>query len=172
MLDLTTPDLPPALAAPFSLMEHAFRRLTRLVQGMSQAEVEYLGPEGNRNSTAMLVAHVAIMDLGYLHRMQGGEVPPDLYAKFGPYATEEDHLPPVTGQTADGLLDRCNQVLDIVRAYLQTLPGEGAGRPVTIPWWPQPATVRYILWHLAGHSMYHQGQIVRLQDWYKQGIGR
>lgn len=172
MLDLTSPNLPPALGEPFSLMEDAYRRLTRIVQGMSQEELEYTGPAGNVNSTAMLIAHLSYADLMYLHLIKGEPVPPELEAEFGPFETEEGLLPPVSGKTAAELLSRGQRMLEMVREYLQTLPAEAAMREVHVPWWPQPATLRYILWHVAGHSRFHQGQIARLQGFYRQEAAR
>lgn len=168
VFDIYSPNLPPSLAVPFGLMENAYRRLTRLVEGMSQAELEYTGPAGNRNSTAMLLQHMALVDLEYLHRVMGQELPPALAAEFGPYETEEGYLPVVTGKAAVELLAQYQRVLELVRTHLSTLAEADAERPVTIPWWPQPATIRYILWHMASHSMFHQGQITRLRAHYAQ----
>lgn len=167
MFDIASPGLDPALAVPFGLMENAFRRLTHLVKGTSVDELEYTGPPGNHNSIATLIAHIARTDLEYLHCIMGVPVAPELEAEFGPDRTEDDHLPPVAGQTAAELLGRCRRVLEMTRAYLQTQTEADAIRPVTVPWWPEPATLRYVLWHMAGHSMFHQGQIRRLREWYK-----
>lgn len=168
MRDLTTPDLSPALATPFSLIEHAFRRLTNLVKEMSHAELEYRGPDGTINSTATLLAHLAHTDLEYFHQIMGMPIPPELEAEYGPGRAPDDTLPVVTGQTATELLARYRDVLDLVRSYLMTQTDSDALRSVTIPWWPEPATVRYVLWHIAGHSMFHQGQITRLRLWYEE----
>ncbi|MGE5673582.1 MAG: DinB family protein [Mycobacterium leprae] len=161
MWDIASPDLPAALAVPFGLVENAFRRLSRHVQGMSQSELEFTG-EGV-NSTAMLLAHLAFVDMEYLHCIKGVSVPADLEAEYGPVETESGTLPVVTGLSAAQLLERYRRVIDMIRAYLQSQTDADAVRPVQIPWWPEPATVRYVLWHMAAHSMHHQGQIVRLK---------
>lgn len=167
MLDLHSPDLPPALSVPFSLLEHAFRRLSNLVRSMDQAELEYPGPAGGLNSTATLLAHLAVVDLEYLHCIKGVPIPPELEAEYGPMPTGTGPLPAVSGLTAVELLARCALVLDMVREDLKARSDADAERPVTVPWWPDTATVRYVLWHMAGHSMFHQGQIRRLREWYK-----
>lgn len=168
MFDILSPGLPPALAVHYGLIENGFQRLTRLVANMTPAELEYLGPAGNRNSTATLLAHLALTDLDYLHCLKGEPVPADLAARFGPYHTEEGLLPPVTGRTVDDLLAQYAEVIDLGRDYLRGLADSDAGRTVTVEWWSQPATLRYVLWHMAGHSMFHQGQIQRLRLGYKE----
>lgn len=168
MLDILSPDLAPALSAPMGQIENAFRRLSRLVQDMPQQALDYRGPSGNLNSTAMLITHLAQADLMYLHMIIGKLKSAELEALYGPFEDENGHIPLVTGRSATELLDHYRRVIEMVRDYLMTQSDEEASRPVTIAWWPQPATVRYVLWHISGHSMFHQGQISRLKAWYSQ----
>lgn len=78
---------------------------------MSQEELDYVGPEGNINSTATLLGHLATVDLAYLHCIKGAPVPDDLNATYGPYQAEDGTLPKVTGKSAAELLGRYRQVL-------------------------------------------------------------
>lgn len=172
MLDVASPGLPPGLAVPFGLVEHAFRRLRNLVQDMDQDELEYSGPAGAPNSTASLLRHLAFVDLGYLHCIKGEPIPEDLEAEYGPYHDETGRIPAVRGRSVEDLLQPYQRVIDMVRDYLRTQTDADAERPVRVPWWPEPATVRYVLWHMAGHSMFHQGQIRRLREWYRAGAPR
>jgi uncharacterized damage-inducible protein DinB len=87
---------------------------------------------------------------------------------FGAYEDDHGNLPTVTGVSVADLLARQKLVIDMTREYLQTCTEADAERPVTVPWWPEQATLRYVLWHMAGHSMFHQGQIARLKIHYKQ----
>jgi uncharacterized damage-inducible protein DinB len=169
MRDLQSPGLPPILGQAFSQLEDAFSKLSRRVQDMSQEELEYVGPAGSIsiNSTAMLLGHLAAVDLGYLYCIKGEAVPADLNADYGLDETEDGKLLPVTGKSVRELLDRYQQVLGMVRECLHTLSDEDATRQVSIEWWPEPATVRYVLWHMANHAMFHQGHIERLRAWYK-----
>lgn len=162
MFELKAEGLPPVLGASYAQLENAFKRLTRLVEGMSQEELEFTGPPGSRNSTATLLAHIALTDRVYLGCITG-QMPAEPDPIFGAYEDEQGNLPTVTGIAAKDLLSRQRLVLDMVREYLQTLTDADAGRPVAVPWWPERATLQYVLWHMAGHSMHHQGQIVRLK---------
>jgi uncharacterized damage-inducible protein DinB len=117
---------------------------------------------------AMLLAHLALTDLYYLHCIMGVPVPPDLEAEYGPAEAETGTLPVVTGQTAVDLLMKYQRVIDMARNYLLTQTDADAVRAVTVSWWPEPATGRYVLWHMAGHSMFHQGCIARLRAWHEE----
>ena len=59
-------------------------------------------------------------------------------------------------------------MLDMAREYVAGLKDEDSERPVNVPWWPEPATVRYVLWHMAHHSGWHLGQIARRRAAYRQ----
>lgn len=167
MMDIHSPNVPESLAMPFGMMEQAFRQLTNLVRDMAPDALEFKGPEGV-NSTAMLLRHLAYVDLGYLHEIMGKEVPQELEETYGPYETEQGRLPEITRHTATELLERYQRVLDLAREYFQTLSEQDATREVKVGWWGRTATVRFVLWHMASHSMIHQGQIARLQAAYKQ----
>lgn len=169
MWDLASEDVAPALSVPMGQMENAFLRLTRLIHEMEQEAIDYRGPGGDLNSTAMLISHMALVDLDYLHAITGAPKSAELEAAYGPYHDENGQIPLVNGRSAAELLDHYRRVIDMVREYLKSQSDDEAARPVTIAWWPQPATVRYVLWHMASHSMFHQGQISRLKAWFSQG---
>lgn len=168
MLDIQSSAVPLAFAETFAQLENAFRRVSHQVSGMTDHELHYRGPDGRINSTAALVAHMAYTDLEYLHRIKDEPISPHLESQFGPPPAEHGPLPTMTGYTAAQVLERYQRVLGMVRDYLQTQTDGDARRPVSVPWWPEPATVRYVLWHMAGHSMFHLGQIARLRAWYRE----
>jgi uncharacterized damage-inducible protein DinB len=153
-------------------LENAFRRLTNLVTGMDQAAVDYRGSGGDVNSAAMLIAHLAAVDLEYLYLIIGTKAPQELLDYVGPYEDEQGRIPPFAGRSASEMLAHYGRIIDLVREYVQTLTDADAVREVRVPWWPQPATVRYVLWHMAGHSMFHQGQIARLQAAHAEANGK
>jgi uncharacterized damage-inducible protein DinB len=168
MFDIAAAGLPLALAIPLGQIENAHLRLTRRVQEMSQAEVDFTGPTGNVNSTAMLLAHIALIDWVYLQIIKGEQVTDEPHPYLGAHEDEKGNLAPVSGVPATELLARHTWVIDEIRAYLQTCTEADATRAVKVPWWPEEATVRYVLWHMAGHCMNHIGQIDRLKGFFKQ----
>jgi hypothetical protein len=83
--------------------------------------------------------------------------------QYGAYLDENGHIPVVAGRSAAELLDNYRRVIDMLRDYLKTKDVDEATRTVLIPWWPQPATVRFVLWWMAAHSVHHQSHILRLK---------
>ncbi|HLO01618.1 MAG TPA: DinB family protein [Symbiobacteriaceae bacterium] len=169
MFDIAAAGLPLALAIPLGQIENAHLRLARRVQEMSQAEVDFTGPAGNVNSTGMLLAHIALTDWVYLQCIKGETVSEEPHPVLGPHEDAQGNLPAVSGVPVADLLARLAGVREEIRAYLQTCTEAEAQRAVKVPWWPEEATVRYVLWHMAGHCMNHIGQIDRLKGFYKQG---
>ncbi|HLN64829.1 MAG TPA: DinB family protein [Symbiobacteriaceae bacterium] len=163
MMDVISPDVPPALAQSMGQVETAFRRLTGLVQSLPPEALDYRGPDGAQNSAATLVTHLARTDLEYLYQIMGAAIPPDLLQAYGPYEDEAGRLPHISGQSVAQLLAHYSNVITMIRTYIQGLADADAARAVAVPWWPQPATVRYVLWHMALHSIHHQSQILRLK---------
>jgi uncharacterized damage-inducible protein DinB len=169
MIDIAASGLSPALAVPFGLIENAHNRLTRRVHvhEMSQAELDFIGP-GNRNSTGTLLAHIALTDYIYLLCIKGEPQPTEPHPILGSF-DDQEYLAPVSGIPAADLLARHAMVVGMIREYLQSCTDAEAERAVKVWWWPEEATVRYVLWHMAGHCMQHIGQIERLKSQYRQG---
>ncbi|HVB10708.1 MAG TPA: DinB family protein [Bacillota bacterium] len=169
-IDLATEGIAdPQVALLFAGIAEAYRRLKRQVSDMTQAELEYRGPSGDLNSTATLIAHLAYVDLTYLHSLKGEKVPPDLDRAYGPFQDETGHLPEVRGKSAAELLERYAVVQDMIRSYLAPLTAADLER--TQPSWnPQDQrTTRWLLVHMAWHSAYHQGHITWLKAWARKG---
>ncbi|MBY6276710.1 MAG: hypothetical protein CWE10_10955 [Symbiobacterium thermophilum] len=168
MRDVHSSGVPQALAVPFGLVEDAFRRLEKRLEGMSEEEFHFKAPD-NVNSTAMLLRHLVLVDMTYLHLIMGdSERVPEIRGKYGPFQDENGRIPEAQGATLSGLLGEYRELMDTARRYISGLSDEDAERAVVVPWWPEPATVRYMLWHMAGHSCHHQGQIARLRAAYRQ----
>ncbi len=167
MRDVFDPSMPPALAVPFAQLENAFSRLRELVQDMGAEELRYTGSDGGANSTATLLAHLAHADLGYLHLVKGEPVPPDLGARFAEGANTDTVLVPSSGRSVGQLLAAHAEVIGMCRDYLRTCDDAAAVREVAVPWWPEPGTVRWVLWVMTYHSARHQGQIARLREAWK-----
>lgn len=168
MLDINAAGLPPALAVPFGQIENAHLRLTKRVESMSEAELAFTGSDGNQNSTGTIIAHIALTDWVYLQCIKGERGTDDPHPYLGAHEDENGNLPPAIGVPVVDLLARLAWVRDQIREYLQSCTEAEAERAVKIPWWPEEATVRYVLWHMAGHTMHHIGQIARLKELYKQ----
>jgi len=146
----------------------AYRRVTGVVQGREQGAFDYLGPGGDVNSAAMLIAHLAVTDLEYLYRIIGTQAPGELQELVGPYQDAQGRLPVVSGRSPAEMLARYGKIIDLIRDYVKTLADEVAPRTRGGPRGPQPGTLRYGSWHMAPHSLFHQGQIARLKAAYAE----
>jgi uncharacterized damage-inducible protein DinB len=51
-----------------------YLRLKELVRDMTQEEIDYKGPNGDLNSTAQLLRHLAVVDLHWVYRLKGEPV--------------------------------------------------------------------------------------------------
>ncbi len=168
MRDICSCGVPQSLAVPFGMVENAFRRLERRLTGMTEDEFHFRGP-GNPNSTAMLLQHLVLVDTTYLHLMMGDtDRLQEIQAHYGPFQDENGRIPEAKGAKLQALLEEYRSVIEMARSYVAGLAEEDVERAVVVPWWPEPATVRYMLWHMASHSIHHQGQIARLRSVYRE----
>lgn len=167
--DSLAPGLPPHLGVLWGQIQDACRRLEELVSKMSQEELEYRGPVGKDNSTAALLAHLALSDLNYAKRFPGVEVPDSVAATFGPARDDAGMLPDVKGQPAAALLDRIRQAQAYQKQWVDR--ARDADLDTVVPIFRgNESSMRWLLWHVAGHSMLHQGHIRTLQrHWQERG---
>lgn len=172
MRDIENKDMPPAWAVPVGLVDNAFEALTRVTRNMDQEELDYRGPGGDANSTATLIAHLTYTDLDYLQRIKGEEISPALEAEFGPNKDPDGRLAVIPGRPLGELQARYRKVIGMIHEYAAAQTDEDALKPVAVPWWSEPATARFVLWHTAAHSMLHQGHITRLRGWYRDRGGQ
>lgn len=163
--DLTAPDISePGVAIMQGMIDDAFHRLQRLVGDMHPKELEYQGPNGRLNSTATLVMHLAVTDLSWVGSIGGVPIPPEVRARYGPLEGVHGRLPEIQGYTAHQLLDLYGEVQARMRGMLRTLSDANLTRVIQLPGRPD-TTVRWGLWHIAEHSMLHQGHIRWLKQW-------
>lgn len=158
----------PQLALLFGQIENAQRFLGWLTGRCSQAELEYKGPLGDRNSIATLILHLAGTNLNWVYKlMQGRPVPEELRERFI-FHEGDGPMPEVVGLSADELLSRHRESVEHDQGYLMTLTDTDLERTVSLGEDPEiEATFRWGLWHIAEHSMLHQGHIRWLRLWYR-----
>lgn len=156
----------PHLALLFGQVETAERFLVWLTQRCSQEEMEYRGPAGDRNSIATLILHIAGCNLMWVYPiLQDRPVPEELQGRFILHEGDGP-MPAVVGLPAAELLDRHRESVAHLREYLLTLSDADLDRTVSMG--PEvEATIRWGLWHIAEHSMLHQGHIRWLRLWYR-----
>ncbi len=169
-LDLITQEAaeiqPPLMQLLFAQMNIAFKSLVELTKDMTVPELDYRGPTGDRNNTAMLINHLALTDAWWLYAFQREAIPTELIELFGPWMDQNGRIPVVRGERVNEILEAYSRVHGMVQAYSRTLRDEdllnsvptGGGSEVTIRW---------ALWHMTEHSVWHQGQITWLKSWVR-----
>lgn len=158
----------PLVGTLYGQLEDAYQQMALLVADMSPKELEYRGPRGDLNSTAMLLAHLPRVDLWWLYAFQDQEVPLELTDKYGREPWGEQ-MPEIRGMNAAVLLERHQAVREMVRAYLLTQTDADMDR--TLPFGQHVVTMRWALWQMAQHSFLHQGQIRWLKRWARERRG-
>ncbi len=83
----------PQVAILYATVADTFNRLQRLVEGTEENELSYKGSENNENSIGQLLQHLAVVDLHWLYRFKGEDVPPTFENKYGPMLNEVGELP-------------------------------------------------------------------------------
>lgn len=156
----------PQMSLLFGQVEQAQQWLIWLIQGCEREKLEYRGPAGDRNSIATLVLHIAGCNLHWVYRMfQEQPVPSDLQRRFVLH-DGEGPMPEISGLTAAEHIERHRESVRHVKQYLLTLSAPDLDRKVTLG--PDlEGTFRWGIWHLAEHSMLHQGHIRWLRLWYR-----
>lgn len=168
LLDPRSADFPdPQLSLLYGQIDTAQQFLFWLIQRCTPDELEYRGPAGDRNSIASLVLHIAGCNLQWVFKvLQRQPIPADLQERFICHEGEGP-LPEVRGLSAQELMDRHRETVGMVKAYMLTLRDTELDRVVSLG--PRvDASVRWGLWHLAEHSMLHQGHIRWLRTWYRE----
>lgn len=156
----------PQLSLLFGQIESAEQWLTWLIEDCTPAELTYRGPAGDRNSIATLVLHIAGCNLKWLYELfQREPVPAPLRERFL-FHDDDGPMPEMTGYSADQLLALHRESVARLREYLLTLSDGDLDRRISMgP--DMEATVRWGLWHLAEHSMLHQGHMRWLRLWFR-----
>lgn len=151
----------PGVGMLYAALAEVRRNLKREAGRMTQAQIEYAGPDGDLNSAATLLAHLARAEAGYAHLIREGRPAPEEWrSRFGPAQTGE-RLPAVTGRSPEELL----AVLDRSHAYMREtclgLTDADLHRLIEGP--RARLSVAWILWHVGEHEAGHLGQILTLQ---------
>lgn len=159
LFDVREPGLSGERALLYGQIRDAHRQLRQTVEQMTDAELAYAGPRGTDNSSLSILLHLAFAD-AYLGRLATGmEVPDHLKQRLGPPRDEAKRLPkpgPELGR--DQILALIEEVHGHVRAALERMGDHDLDR--TMPFGRQDeATARWVLWHMADHTMLHLGQI-------------
>ncbi|MFZ5817802.1 MAG: DinB family protein [Bacillota bacterium] len=158
------PAMAPTVGLLHAMLEDAHGRLRELVGDMAQEEYDYKGPSGQLNSASQLVRHLVYVDIRWLYRIRGESIPPAVEARFGPFRDEQGRLPASRGRSPAEMLAEYGEVKEQLRAACRGLTDGDLDRRYIVSNGAE-VTLRWGLWHLGDHNLFHQGQITWLKSW-------
>ncbi|MGE6598327.1 DinB family protein [Bacillus proteolyticus] len=160
-------DMNPQVAILYATVLDTFKRLQNLVEGTEEDELSFKGSENNENSIGQLLQHVAVVDLHWVYRLRGEEVPQGLKNKYGPMLNEIGELPSLRKDTLQELMQDYEAVQHMFYEECMKLTENDLTREVSYEK-GESATIRWGIWHIADHNRYHQAHINRLRKLYKE----
>lgn len=166
-LDVISPEFQhPQVSLLHAQIQRSFRLLTHYTGELTQEQIEYRGPAGDRNSIATLIAHLTATDVFWLYKLQEKELEGE-WAVLGK-EMDASPMPAVKGLSAKELLARYEQVLTSLKEYLLTLTDGDLERVIRLNDEVE-VTVRWALNHISEHSAMHRGHIIWLKGWQQPG---
>lgn len=154
----------PVIGMLHAMVDHNYQRLRRLVEGLTQEEIDYKGANNEHNSIAQLLRHLAVVDLHWAYRLQISNVPDELNEHYGPMYDEDGKLPFVKGIHLETLLEEYDFVQHIFKEACLHLTDHDLTKTVRFGLQNEKtATVRWGIWHMADHSRHHYANVAHMK---------
>jgi uncharacterized damage-inducible protein DinB len=165
--DLTPdPQMTPLVGMLHATVIDSFQRLRRVLTGVTQAELDFHGPDGTCNSISQMIRHLILIDLRWAYRFRSEPLPANALDRFGPFRDPSGRLPLAAGRPTEDLIAEYEWVLEQLRLSLVSLTDTDLTRRVMVDGGVE-ATFRWGIWHMADHSRFHQGHINWLIAWVR-----
>lgn len=149
-------DLSPRIAFIFSMMARVRSRLLRVVEELTDEEIDY-SPDMERIETiATLLLHIAAVEWSWIFEdIDGQEMD---YEKWKhAFALREENLPQLTKQGLQFYIDRLMEVRIEVFARLRNL--DDSNLHILVDVGRAEVSIEWILFHILEHEAMHIGQI-------------
>lgn len=106
----------PQVGIFYSMVEGNYNRLKSIVQDMQQSELDYKGPDHKYNSTSQLIRHLSYVDLKWVYRIKGEDIPEYLEEKYGPMVDKHNNIPQSRDNSLKDLLADYNFVINLLES--------------------------------------------------------
>lgn len=154
----TEEQMAPTVRLFFAMVEENYTRLCSSIENIPQDVLDYKGKDGQQNSIAQIIRHLAYVDLRWVYRIKGEPIPDTLEKTFGPMIDEKGQLPLVSGRPIDQLLHDYDEVFQYFQKECLRLKDEDL--KVVVDYEDgKKATIQWGIWHMADHSRYHQAHV-------------
>lgn len=157
------------VAILYATVSDTCKRLIDLVEGVEKEELCYKGPANDENSIGQLLQHLAVVDLHWVYRLKGEQIPAFLQEKYGPMLDEKGELPNIKKGSLQGLMQDYQDIQKMFYGECMKLTEVDLTSEVYYEK-GQTVTIRWGIWHIADHNRYHQAHISRLRKLYQQEI--
>lgn len=157
-------EMSPTIGLLHGMVTYNFERVARLVQGLTQKQLDYKGPGSNRNSIAQLLRHLAVVDLHWVYRLQSKDIPNEQKEQFGPMYDSLGKLPMVENLSLETMLEQYRQIQNLLTEVCKGLTDDKLEDLVPFEN-GNSATVRWGIWHIADHSRHHYANIAHLKKY-------
>jgi uncharacterized damage-inducible protein DinB len=143
------------IAYAVAALDELSARLCDMIGDLAQEALDFV-PPGTTNSIAMLCVHMAWAEAGWIARITGASIDPDLEALLLPGKQGASGELPSSTCSAASLTTLCDRVRQEV-----TIPALAVLDDIdrVVPDARRPMTVRGVLMHLIWHWTYHSGQV-------------
>jgi uncharacterized damage-inducible protein DinB len=158
-------EMSPIIGLLHSMVTYNFIRLKRLVDGLTQEEIDYKGPKDEHNSIAQLLRHLVVVDLHWVYRLQSSEIPTKLKEKFGPMYDADGKLPMIKNVSLQTLIEEYDQIQEMFRELCKRIRDEDLLEVVPFQN-GNSSTTRWGIWHIADHSRHHYANIAYMKKMF------
>ncbi|EOP53244.1 MULTISPECIES: DinB family protein [Bacillus] len=159
-------DMNPHVAVLYATVSDTFKRLRGLVKDVGKEELHYKGSSNDENNIGQILQHLAVVDLHWVYRLKGAQVPLSLQEKYGPMLDEKGELPNTTKGSLREIMRDYEDVQNMFYDECMKLTEADLTREVYYED-GETATIRWGIWHIADHNRYHQAHISRLRKLYR-----
>lgn len=160
------PEMSPVVGLLHAMVTYNYERLKKLVAGLEQSDIDFRGYDGEHNSIAQLLQHLAVVDLHWVYRLQSSTIPDELKENYGTMYDQDGKLPMVKDVSLLTLLEQYEQVQMMFKAVCTRLTDEDLAKYV--PFNENTASIQWGIWHIADHSRHHYANIVDLKKMLRQ----
>jgi len=182
-MDLTlprAPTLPPMVALLMAQLDDQLRRMHEFLDGWKVPHLEWQAKPG-RNTAGMLLAHLAILELIWVHLASGGTretrearvratLGIGLEADGIPIEADGRHTPALGGRTAQEYLGWLDKARAATHAVASSWTDEDLDR--TFEAHGHVFSRAWVLYHLLEHFAAHFGQIALLAHMMRDNQGK
>lgn len=158
-------ELPQRIGSLFSMMEEVRQNLLRIMESVSDEEIDYTPDERKIETIGTLLLHIAAVEWSWIFEdIDGKEMDYELW-KHAFALRPSVNIPQLKGQGKEFYLKRLSTVRSEVHQRLRRM--QDADLETLVGSKEKKFSIEWVLFHLVEHEAIHLGQISMLLRLYK-----